>query len=166
MCVFVGIYICFSPAMSCCLLRIGCSTRRPTLCPSCTWAISPCLAARPSGRVDSPGGRPPPRSPLFYTPPSLWKTAAASAKERRELYPPTSVSSWTVNHGTSVNGGDRNRPNSLYLCLSHIFSEGQTAGLIMCVSLLWPLVWHVHTHAFADKKTSWNGCAFLTREGF
>lgn len=122
--------------MSCCLLRTGCSTRRPTLCPSCTWATSPCLAARPSGRVDSPGGRSPPRSPLFYTPPSLWKTAAASAKERRELYPPTSVSSWTVNHGTSVNGGDRNRPNSLYLCLSHIFSEGQTAGLIMCVSLV------------------------------
>lgn len=138
-----SIYICFSPEMSCCLLRTGCSTRRPTLCPSCTWATSPCPAARPSGRADAPGGRSPPHSPLFYTPPSLWKTAAASAKERRELYPPTTVSSWTVNHGTSVNGGDR----TLFIYVSHIFSEGQTAGLIMCVSLLWPLVWHTqYTH--------------------
>lgn len=137
MCVFVGIYICFSPAMSCCLSRTGCSTRRPTLCPSCTWATSPCLAARPSGRADAQGGRSPPHSPLFLYASLLVKDSSCLCKgEERTVPTPTTVSSWTVNHGTSVNGGDR----TLFISVSHIFSERQTAGLIMCVSLLWPLV--------------------------
>lgn len=145
-CASVGISIYFSPVTSCCLLRTGCSTQRPILCPSCTWATSPCLAARPSGRADSPGGRSPPLVRPFYKhlPPSERQQLPVQRRGENCTHQPLSPPG--LNHGTAVNCGDRNRPNSLYLCLSHISSEGLTAGLIMCVSLLWPLVRHVRTH--------------------
>lgn len=103
--------------MSCCLLRTGSSTQRPTPCPSCTWATSPCLAARPSGRVDSPRGRPPPHSSLLCP---RWRRGENFPHVPQ---PPSGLKriwlQWTEETQTDL---------TLFIYASHIFSEGHTAG--------------------------------------
>lgn len=64
---FVDTCTCCSPVTSYFLWRTGCSTRRLILCPSCTWATSPCRAARANGREDRRGALSPSTAPLLNT---------------------------------------------------------------------------------------------------
>ncbi len=167
-CASVGISIYFSPATSCCLLRTGCSTRRPILCPSCTWATSPCLAARPSGRADSPGGRSPPSLAPFLNTSLLVKDSSCQCKGEESTVPTNHclLLDWIM--GLQWTEGTVTDP-TLFIYVSLIYSLKDWLPDWSCVSLScghWSDT-SVHTvHTLADYKTFWNGCAFLTGEGF